>query len=70
MKNRNFTTKYTDHKTINSNNYAKFEVNWQMGSQFTARYTKNCLKIKYNLMNKFPQLWNENSKFHHKVYRP
>jgi hypothetical protein len=21
-------------------------------------------------MNKVPQLWNENSKFHHKVYRP
>jgi hypothetical protein len=24
-------------------------------------------KIAYNLMNKVPQLWNENSKFHHKV---
>jgi hypothetical protein len=28
MKNLNFTKKYTDHKNINSNNYAKFEVNW------------------------------------------
>jgi hypothetical protein len=28
MKNRNFTKKYTDRKTINSNNCAKFEVNW------------------------------------------
>jgi hypothetical protein len=32
----NFTKKYTDHKTINSNNYAKFEVNWPRGSQFTG----------------------------------
>jgi hypothetical protein len=31
MKIRNFTKKYTDHKTINSNNYAKFEVNWPDG---------------------------------------
>ena len=54
MKNRNFTKKYTDHKTINSNNYAKFEVNWPRGSQFTARHTKNYLKIMYNLMNKVP----------------
>jgi hypothetical protein len=44
MKNWNFTRKYTDHKTINSNNYVKFEVNWQRGSQFTARHRKNCLK--------------------------
>jgi hypothetical protein len=41
MKNRNFTKKYTDHKTINSNNYATFEVNWQRGSQFTARHEKS-----------------------------
>ena len=54
MKNLNFTKKYTDHKTINSNNYAKFEVNWQRGSQFTVQHTKNCLKIIYNLMNKVP----------------
>jgi hypothetical protein len=54
MKNRNFTKNYTDHKTINSNNYAKLEVNWQRDSQFTARHTKNCLKITYNLMNKVP----------------
>jgi hypothetical protein len=40
MKNWNFTKKYTDHKTINSNNYAKFEVNWPRGSQFTARHVK------------------------------
>jgi hypothetical protein len=33
---------------------AKFEVNWQRGSQFTAWHTKNCLKIMYNLMNKVP----------------
>jgi hypothetical protein len=32
--------KYTDHKTINSNNCAKFEVNWPKGSQFTVRHTK------------------------------
>ena len=32
MKNRNFTIKYTDRKTINSNNYAKFEMNWPRGS--------------------------------------
>jgi hypothetical protein len=44
MKNRNFTKKY---KTINSNNYAKLEVKWQRGSQFTVRHTKNCLKITY-----------------------
>jgi hypothetical protein len=37
--------KYTDHKTINSNNYAKFEVNWPRGSQFTARHTKNRLQF-------------------------
>ena len=45
MKNWNFTKKYTDHKTINSNNYAKFEVNWQRGSQFTARRKKNHLQF-------------------------
>ena len=45
MKNWNFTKKYTDHKTINSNNYAKFEMNWPRGSQFTARHTKNCLQF-------------------------
>jgi hypothetical protein len=28
MKNQNFTKKYTNRKTINSNNCAKFEVNW------------------------------------------
>jgi hypothetical protein len=33
MKNWNFTKKYTDHKTINSNNCAKFEVNWQRGME-------------------------------------
>jgi hypothetical protein len=45
MKILNFTIKYTDHKTINSNNYAKFEVNWPRGSQFTARHTKNRLQF-------------------------
>ena len=35
MKNWNFTK-----KTINSNNCAKFEVNWPRGSQFTARHMK------------------------------
>ena len=54
MKNRNFTKKYIDRKTINSNNCAKIEVNWPRGSQFTVRDTKNCLKITYNLMNKVP----------------
>jgi hypothetical protein len=37
--------KYTDCKTINSNNYAKVEVNWPRGSQFTARHTKNRLQF-------------------------
>jgi hypothetical protein len=46
----------TDRKTINSNNCAKFEVNWPRGSQFTAWHTKNCLKITYNLMNKVPYI--------------
>ena len=47
MKIGNFTKKYTDRKTINSNNYAKFEVNWPRGSQFqfTARHTKNRLQF-------------------------
>ena len=45
MKNLNFTKKYTDRKTINSNNYAKFEVNWPRGSQFTARHTINRLQF-------------------------
>jgi transposase-like protein len=43
MKNRNFTKKHTNSKTINSNNSAKFEVNWPRGPQFTARHTKNRL---------------------------
>ena len=43
MKNWNFPKKYTDHKTINSNNYVKLEVNWPIVSQFTARHTKNRL---------------------------
>jgi hypothetical protein len=34
MKIRNFTIKYTDRKTINSNNSVKFEVNWPRGRQF------------------------------------
>ena len=45
MKNRNFTKKYTDRKTINSDNYAKSEVNWPRGSQFAARHTKNRLQF-------------------------
>jgi hypothetical protein len=45
MKNWNFIKKYTNHKTINSNNYVKFEVNWPRGSQFTARHTKNRLQF-------------------------
>jgi hypothetical protein len=45
MKNLNFTKKYTDRKTINSNNFVKFEVNWPKGSQFTARHTKNRLQF-------------------------
>jgi hypothetical protein len=32
MKIQNFTIKYTDRKTINSNNSVKFEVNWPRGS--------------------------------------
>jgi hypothetical protein len=32
MKIRIFTIKYTDRKTINSNNSVKFEVNWPRGS--------------------------------------
>ena len=42
---QNFTKKYTDCKTINSNNCAKFEVNWPRGSQFTERNTKNLLQF-------------------------
>jgi hypothetical protein len=45
MKNWNFTKKYTVHNTINSNNYAKFEVNWPRGSQFTAQHRKNRLQF-------------------------
>ena len=45
MKNLNFTKKYIDRKTINSNNRANFEVNWPRGSQFTARHTKNHLQF-------------------------
>jgi len=45
MKNLNFTKKYTDRKTINSNNCVKFEVNWTGGAQFTARHTKNRLQF-------------------------
>jgi hypothetical protein len=45
MKNLNFTNKYTVRKTINSNNCAKFEVNWPRGSQFTVWHTKNCLQF-------------------------
>ena len=45
MQIQNFTKKYTDHNNINSNNYAKFEVNWPRGSQFTARHTKNRLQF-------------------------
>jgi hypothetical protein len=45
MKNLNFTKKYTDRTTINSNNCAKFEVNWPRGSQFIARHTKNRLQF-------------------------
>jgi hypothetical protein len=40
MKNRNFTIKYTDRKTINSNNSVKFEVNWPRGSYVRARHVK------------------------------
>jgi hypothetical protein len=58
MNNWNFTKKYTDHKTINFNNYAKFEVNWQRGSQLTARHTKNCLQtINSNSSVKFEVNW-------------
>jgi hypothetical protein len=39
MKNWNFPKKYTDHKTINSNNYVKLEVNWPRVSQFTTRHS-------------------------------
>ena len=45
MKNLNFTKKYTDCKTINFNNCAKFEVNWRRGAQFTARHMKNRLQF-------------------------
>jgi hypothetical protein len=45
MKNRNFTKKYTDRKTINSNKCAKFEVNWPWGFQFTTWHTKNRLQF-------------------------
>jgi hypothetical protein len=41
MKNRKFTKKFTDRKTINSNNCAKFEVNWPKVPKFTARHCIN-----------------------------
>jgi hypothetical protein len=40
MKIRNLTIKYTDCKTINSNNSVKFEVNWPRGSLVRARHLK------------------------------
>ena len=49
MKNRNFTKKYTDRKTIISNNYAKLEVNWSRGN-----LQRDIQIIAYNLMNKVP----------------
>ena len=36
---------YKDHKTIISNNSAKFKVNWPRGSQVRARHTKNRLQF-------------------------
>ena len=45
MKNLNFNKKYTDRKSIISNNCAKFEVNWPRGSQFTAWHRKNHLQF-------------------------
>jgi hypothetical protein len=47
---RNFTKKYTDRKTINSNNCAKFEVNWPR----VLNLQRDIRKIAYNLMNKVP----------------
>ena len=40
MKIRNLTIKYTDCKTINSNNFVKFEVNWPRDSLVRARHLK------------------------------
>ena len=50
MKNQNFTKKYTDRKTINSNKCAKFEVNWPR----CLNLQRDIRKIAYNLMNKVP----------------
>ena len=50
MKFRIFNTKKTDNKITNSNNYAKFEVNW-LGVLNLQRYIR---KIAYNFMNKLP----------------
>jgi hypothetical protein len=50
MKNRNFTKKYTDRKTINSNNCAKFEVNWPVFglivfTDFSKNVVFNCINV-------------------------
>jgi hypothetical protein len=60
--NQNFTKKYTDRKTINSNNCAKFEVNWPRGSQFTVQHTKNRLQFDEYKFRFFIQgLWERKS---------
>jgi hypothetical protein len=40
MKIRNFTIKYTDRQTINSNNSMKFEGKWPRDSSVRARHVK------------------------------
>ena len=40
MKIRNCIIKYTDRKTINTNNSVKFEVNCPRGSKVRARHVK------------------------------
>jgi hypothetical protein len=62
MKNWNFTKKYTDHKTNNSNTYAKFEVNWPRGFQFTKKYTDR-KTVNSNNCTKFEVNWPRGSQF-------
>jgi hypothetical protein len=45
MKIQNFTIKYTDRKTINSNNSVKFEVNWPRGTKHANHYATNTVNV-------------------------
>ena len=60
LKNQDFTKKYTDHKTIISNLFAKCKVIWPRACQSTAWHMKNCILFdKPSLKN----LWIKNPNF-------